>query len=115
MNEDYTPSVLDETLDSYIESKNILIIGGEKEWRRKFRSKYPMIRTLNGFNENFDISILNNYDYIFFYTKFISHATFYRAMNFIRINQCKFGYIGKTNIELVEQEIIEELRKQVDK
>ena len=33
------------------------------------------------------------------------------AMSFIRTNQIKFGYIGKTNIDLVEEEIIDELEK----
>ena len=37
----------------------------------------------------------------------MNHSTFHKAMNFIKLNQCKFGYIGKTNIELVEQELIE--------
>lgn len=100
-----------KTLSCYIENKKILIIGGDKEWRRKFRIKYPEIRTLNGFNENFDISILNNVEYIFFYTKYMNHSTFYKAMNFIKLNQCKFGYIGRTNIELVEQEIVEKISK----
>ena len=61
---------LDINLYEHIQNKKIIIIGGDKEWRRRFRIKYPEIRTLNGFNENFDINILNNCDYIFFYTKY---------------------------------------------
>lgn len=98
-------------IQKYIGVKKIIIIGGDKEWRRRFRIKYPQIRTLNGFNDNFDISILLNCDYIFFYTKYMNHSTFYKAMNFIKLNKCKFGYIGKTNIDLVEQEIVEQIRK----
>ena len=97
-------------LKDYIENKKIIIIGGDKEWRRKFRIKYPQIRTLNGFNENFDTNILSHCDYIFFYTKYMNHSTFHKAMNYIKLNQCYFGYIGKTNIELVEQEIIEKMK-----
>jgi hypothetical protein len=103
-----------KNLEDYITNKKIIIIGGDKEWRRRFRIKYPEIRTLNGFNENFDISILNNSDYIFFYTKYMNHSTFHKAMNFIKFNQCKFGYIGKTNMELVEQEIIEKISRYED-
>lgn len=107
----YIPIKADKTLDHYINNKNILIIGGSKDWRMKFKQKYTQIRTLTGFNENFDISILKNVDYIFFYTGLMSHSTYNKAMKFIRINQIKFGYIGKTNIDLVEEELIEELKK----
>lgn len=110
-NNNFQNNNLDIDLQEYIGDKKIVIIGGDKEWRRKFRIKYPQIRTLNGFNDNFDISILINCDYIFFYTKYMNHSTFYKAMNFIKLNKCKFGYIGKTNIELVEQEIVEQISK----
>lgn len=59
----------------------------------------------------FDTNILSNYDYIFFYTGYMDHATYYRAINFIRSYNIKFGYIGKTNMELVEDELIDELEK----
>lgn len=108
---EYVPIKSDKTLDYYIKDKNILIIGGSKYWRMSFKERYSSIRTLNGFNENFDISILKNVDYVFFYTGLMSHSTYNKAMRVIRVNQIKFGYIGKTNIDLVEEEIIEELKK----
>jgi len=111
VNNNYVPSDSKETLDYYIARKNIIIIGGTKEWRRKFRDKYPELRTLTGFNGTFDTNILANYDYVFFYTGFMDHATYYRAINFIRSHNIKFGYIGKTNMELVEDELINELQK----
>ena len=111
VNNKYVPSNSQKSLDYYIARKNIIIIGGAKEWRRKFREKYPELRTLSGFNETFDTTILSNYDYVFFYTGFMNHATYYRAINFIRSHGIKFGYIGKTNIELVEDELIDELEK----
>lgn len=108
---EYVPSNSDKTLGYYITNSKILIIGGPKDWRRKFRDKYPEIKTLNGFNENFEINLLNNIDYIFFYTGYMNHSTYNRTINFIRTHQINFGYIGKTNIELVEKEIIEELQR----
>jgi len=101
----------DKNLYDYIQNKKIIIIGGDKEWRRRFRIKYPEIRTLNGFNENFDISTLNNSDFIFFYTKYMNHSTFHKAMNYIKFNECKFGYIGRTNTNLVEKEMIDSIRR----
>lgn len=111
INNNYIPRTPKKTLDYYIASTNIIIIGGTKYWRRKFREKYPDLRTLNGFNGSFDTNILSSYDYVFFYTGYMDHATYYRAMNFIRSHDIKFGYIGKTNMELVEDELINELEK----
>jgi len=84
VNNDYIPLASVKTLTDYISSNKIIIIGGTKEWRRRFREKYPELRSLHGFNENFDTSILVNYDYVFFYTGFMNHATYYKAMSFIR-------------------------------
>ena len=113
VNNDYIPSPSKNTLEYYIKNKNIIIIGGTKEWRRKFRENYPTIRSLNGFIATFDVNILAQCDYVFFYTGYMDHATYYKAINFIRSHKIKFGYIGKTNIDLVEEEIIDELEKLV--
>ncbi len=107
----YVPQEEDKNLVDHINGKKIIIIGGAKEWRRKFREKYPEIRSLNGFNENFDVTALGMVDYIFFFTGHMSHATYYKAINYIRLNQIPFGYIGKTNLDLVELELIDELEK----
>lgn len=107
---EYVPYCVDETLENYIINKRILIIGGTKNWRRRFRENYPDIATLNGFNDNFDISVLNNADFIFFYTGYMNHSTYNKAMAYIRAHRLKFGYIGKTNMDLVEEEIIDELK-----
>lgn len=107
----YMPEDEDKNLVNYINGKKIIIIGGAKEWRRKFREKYPEIRSLNGFNENFDVTVLGMVDYVFFFTGHMSHATYYKAINYIRLNQIPFGYIGKTNLDLVELELIDELEK----
>jgi len=111
VNDNYIPSNSNKTLDYYIARKNLIIIGGTRVWRRKFREKYPDLRTLNGFNGSFDTNILANYDYVFFYTGFMDHATYYRAINFIRSHDIKSGYIGKTNMDLVEDELLDELQK----
>jgi len=115
VNNDYIPSTSVKTLEDYIVDTKIIIIGGTKEWRRKFRVKYPELRSLHGFNENFDSSILLNYDYVFFYSGFMNHATYYKAMSFIRTHKIKFGYIGNTNVGLVEEELVLELEKSMFK
>lgn len=61
-----------------------------------------------GFNGNFDLNILFNYDYVFFYIGYMDYVIYYRVINFIWLYNIKFGYIGKINIELVEDEFIDE-------
>ncbi|MBN2221057.1 MAG: hypothetical protein JW708_02550, partial [Vallitaleaceae bacterium] len=51
-------------LFNIIEHITLVIIGGSKEWRRKLRERFPNIRFLNGFNENFDEGILEKADLI---------------------------------------------------
>jgi hypothetical protein len=108
---EYIPKETNDNLERYLVDKKIVIVGGVKEWRRRFKEKYTQVQMLNGFNDNFEIGMISNADYIFFYTGFMSHSTYNRIMNYVRTKQISFGYIGKTNMELVEAEIIEELKK----
>lgn len=108
---EYTPQKQVKTLNEYLEEYRILIVGGATEWRRKIKEQYPQILTIDGFNENFDINTLKNIDFIFFFTGFMNHGTYYRFINHIRNKNIKFGYIGKTNLELVESELVEEIEK----
>ncbi|HBN05362.1 MAG TPA: hypothetical protein DD434_06190, partial [Bacteroidales bacterium] len=108
---EYTPQKQVKTLNEYLEEYRILIVGGATEWRRKIKEQYPQILTIDGFNENFDINTLKNIDFIFFFTGYMNHGTYYRFINHIRNKNIKFGYIGKTNLELVESELVEEIEK----
>ncbi|WP_195923717.1 hypothetical protein [Clostridium tepidum] len=108
---EYIPKQHLRTLNDYLEKYNILIVGGAAEWRRRIKEKYPQILTIDGFNENFDANILNNIDFIFFFTGYMNHGTYYKFINHVRNKNIKFGYIGKTNLELVENELIEEIEK----
>lgn len=108
---EYVPKESKGNLKDYSKYKSIVIVGGSLDWRKKIKEKYPEILTIDGFNENFEISILNNVDFIFFYTGYMNHATYYRVINFIKNKEIRIGYIGKTNIQLVENEMIEELDK----
>lgn len=108
---DHTIIESENTLENLIDGKKILIVGGTADWRKKIKENYTELLVLDGFNENFPISILNNIDYIFFYTGYMNHSTYYRIINYIRSKEIPFGYIGKTNIQLIEQEMIRNLEK----
>jgi hypothetical protein len=108
---EYIPKCSNENIEIYIKNKKTMIVGGALEWRKKIKDKYPEILTMDGFNENFDVSILNNIDFVFFYVGYMNHATYYKAINIIRSKGIHFSYIGKTNIDFVEKEMIEEFQK----
>ncbi len=78
---------------------------------KKIKEKYPELYTLDGFTESFDTNILINMDFIFFYVGCMNHATYQKAVNVLKNNKIPYKYIGKTNIDLVEKEMIEELDK----
>jgi len=41
----------------------------------------------------------------------MNHGTYYKAINIIRNKEIPFGYIGKTNIELIEREMMDVLQR----
>ncbi len=101
------------SLNNVIAGKNIVIIGGPRSWRRKLREHFPTVQFLNGTSSNLDLSYFKNTDCVLFYTNYLSHAIYNKAMNYIRVNQVKFGYLKATNVQLIEVEILDVL-KQVD-
>ena len=106
-----TPYKTDTNLSDLIKDKKVLIIGGRDDLKKKMKDKYGEISVIDGFNESFDTRIINNVDIVFFYVGSMSHAVYYKAINTIRKNNTPFHYIGKTNIDLVESEMSEELMK----
>lgn len=106
----YEPRQAGIDLKEIIKEKNIFIIGGASDWRKRIKEKYSNISTLDGFVETFDTKILNNADIVFFSVGFMNHATYYKAINYIKSKNIPFRFIWKTNIELAESEIAEELK-----
>ncbi len=98
-------------LQELLADKNIVVIGGPRTWRRKLREHLPMIHFLNGTSTNLDLSYFKNTDCVLFYTGYMSHAIYNKAMNYIRTNQIKFGYLKATNIKLIEAEILDALKQ----
>lgn len=109
MESNHHPTKIDVNTYDIIKNKNIIIIGGATDWRKRIKEKYPNISILDGYMETFDVKILNNTDVVFFYVGFMSHSTYYKAINYIKSNSIPFRFIGKTNLELVESEMAEEL------
>ncbi|MTI67127.1 MAG: DUF2325 domain-containing protein [Firmicutes bacterium] len=96
-------------LQDVIGENKIMIVGGTPEWRKRLKDKHSQILTLDGFKETFDVRIFDNIDFVFFYVGYMSHATYYKAVNVLKNKDIPFKYIGRTNIESVENEMVEEL------
>ncbi len=94
-----------------VKGKKIFIIGGAKQWRRRLRESTENIILLSGITSYFDLRILQNADCVLFYTGYMTHAVYNRIMNYVRNNDIPFGYLKTTNIELVEQEILQVLQQ----
>lgn len=109
--EEDNPYKTDINLLDLLKYKKVLVIGGRDELRKKMKDKYEEISVIDGFNESFDTRIINSMDIVFFYVGSMSHAVYYKAINAIRKNNTPFHFIGKTNIDLIECEMAEELAK----
>lgn len=96
----------DTPLNNLLNNKKIVIIGGHENWQNKMKKDYPSLIILNG-HQNFDTAILKNADKVIFYTANLSHKIYYLAINYLRLNNLSFGYIGKHNVDLVEKELKE--------
>ena len=76
-------------------------------------AKSPTILTEDGFNDKIELRSYGEVDFVLFYSSYMSHKTYYKTVDFIRANDIPAGYIGRTNIDLVEFEIAEELNKRL--
>lgn len=98
------PKTNDTSLAQLLENKKVVIIGGHENWQSKMKKEYPTIIMING-HQNFDTNVLKNADKVIFYTANLSHSIYYLAINYLRVNNIPFNYIGKHNVDLVEEEI----------
>ncbi|WP_019849938.1 MULTISPECIES: hypothetical protein [Desulfitobacterium] len=110
---DYSPTDTSLDLSRFIANKKLLIIGGTPSWRKRLKAKFPTILTVDGFNDKIELRSFGEVDFVLFYSRYMSHKTYYKTVDFIRANDIPAGYIGKTNMDLVEFEIAEELNKRL--
>ncbi|KXG76723.1 DUF2325 domain-containing protein [Thermotalea metallivorans] len=92
-----------------------LIVGGHENWRKKLQEELPAsFKFLDGNKENFDIHILHDVDYVFLYTGYMNHGTYYKIMNYCKKNNITIGYISSTAVDLVKYELVKKIKIQKD-
>lgn len=106
---------VDNAGEEIIHKDNILIpdvkgviAGGHSSWHDKIKGYLPdSFIYIEGGNERFDDNVLNNKDYIFIYTKFMSHGFYYRLIDKCKKMNIKIGYISSTSPSYLQREIIQ--------
>lgn len=102
----------DEIADVDIPEVNAIIVGGHENWHNKLRDELPdTFKYLEGFNERFDIGLLDNVDYVLFFTGYMNHSVYYKAIDYCRKHGVNVGYLKSIAVEYSKQEIEKIVRK----
>lgn len=101
-----------DDLKTILREKKIAIIGGPDNWISKVKKEFPEWIYLN-FQSSTTIPdhILDNCDYVYFYSGFLKHNVYYRFINIVRERSLPFGYINISNINAMINQINEDLER----
>ena len=89
-------------LQSVIQEKTIIVIGGHIALRNKIKQKYPSIKVLAQASHVTD-SVLINADHVFMFYHFMTHDMYNRAISVLTKNHIPWDYIPYTNLEKSEE------------
>ncbi|MCQ4925056.1 hypothetical protein NE686_18285 [Tissierella carlieri] len=105
-NDDKKEIVLDERIN--VPNVKAVIAGGRSNWHDKIRINLPDSFTfIDGTNERFDEKILDNKEYVFIYTKYMSHGFYYKLIEKCKKLNTKVDYISSTSPLHLHKEIYE--------
>ncbi|HDX7085969.1 TPA: hypothetical protein RQA65_003479 [Clostridioides difficile] len=92
--------------DESIDLKNIkaIIFGGHPNWILKMKDKLINFEFISAETINFDVNILNSYEYVFINTNFIGHAMYYKIIENLN-EENKLRYINNINVDRVIEDI----------
>ncbi len=83
-----------------------VFVGGHSNIHNKLKSILPSnFVYIEGDNEGFDDNLLNNKDFIFIYTKYMSHGFYYKVMEKCKKTKVSIHYISSTSPEHIKKEI----------
>lgn len=91
--------------------KNIFLVGGHENWRKKVKDNYPLLTIVDGTNQNIDPDIFRNADLVLFFTPHMNHATYSKFIGYLNKNRVNYGYISQHNIKLFEHQLLSELNR----
>ena len=104
-----SPESLQE-MKEFLQAKKIILIGGHVNWMKKLRSIFPdWVYIESNTSGAVNTNILNSADYVYFFTDYINHSTYYRFIHIVRQCEIPFGYIHSVNIEAVIKQLYDDL------
>ena len=80
-----------------------IFIGGHDNLQSKLKERLPNFTFISTDQMNFDAKILDNYDKIYIYTGYLSHALYYKVVE--NINDQELIYIEHTNTDKILEKI----------
>jgi len=95
-----------------ISDKRIVIIGGHQNWHNKLKKLFPKW-TLIYMDEfkTVTTSMLENHDYVFFYSDYLSHKSYNKCVAMLRENNIPFGYLHGINPDITIKQVYESIEK----
>ncbi|EGT4205778.1 hypothetical protein EPL64_14500 [Clostridioides difficile] len=94
--------ITDESID--LKSIKAVIFGGHPNWILKMKERLINFEFISAEVINFDVNILNSYEYVFINTNFIGHAMYYKIIENLNKNN-KLRYINNINLDRAIEDI----------
>ncbi|HGM1374929.1 TPA: hypothetical protein ACKONX_002894 [Clostridioides difficile] len=93
-------------IDESINLKNIkaIIFGGHPNWILKMKDKLINFEFISADTINFNVNILDSYEYVFINTNYVGHAMYYKIIENLNENN-KLRYINNINIDRAIRDI----------
>ncbi len=93
--------------------KKIVIIGGHQKWHNKLKNLFPKW-TLIYMDEfkTVTTNMLENHDFVFFYSDYLSHKSYYRCVAMLRENGIPFGYLHGVNPDITVKQVYDAIKNQ---
>ncbi|HAF0292491.1 TPA: hypothetical protein G9C53_004881 [Salmonella enterica subsp. enterica serovar Typhimurium var. 5-] len=93
-------------IESYLQGKSIIIIGGSPTWQNKIRSRFPNFIFWGADDVNKDLSPLDSTEGVFIYWTYLSHPMYWKVKKRMNDNKTKLFFIERnTNLELTIEQI----------
>lgn len=95
---DDTEDMIEELEDFNIPKKRIVIAGGNDRWHNKLKPYFPeSFIYLDGSNDRFDVTCLDNKEMVLIYTKSMSHSFYYKLVDRCKRQNIVINYIKSTS------------------
>lgn len=94
--------ITDESID--LKSIKAIIFGGHPNWILKMKERLINFEFISAETINFDVNILNSYEYVFINTNFIGHAMYYKIIENLN-EENKLRYINNINLDRAIEDI----------